>query len=63
MFELVEMTQELRQAVASNKSPAELKALSRKDNKITLQQEGLRLVVEGKTSLEELQRVFQPKKA
>jgi type IV pilus assembly protein PilB len=63
MFELVEMTQPMRQALASGKSPADLKALSRKENKISLQQEGLRLVVEGKTSLEELQRVFQPKKA
>jgi type II secretory ATPase GspE/PulE/Tfp pilus assembly ATPase PilB-like protein len=29
---------------------------------ITLQHEGLKLVVAGKTSLEELQRIFQPKK-
>ncbi len=29
---------------------------------ITLQHEGLKLVVQGKTSLEELQRIFQPKK-
>jgi type II secretory ATPase GspE/PulE/Tfp pilus assembly ATPase PilB-like protein len=63
MFELVEMTEGIRQAVAAGKGPAELKALSRKENKITLQQEGLKLVVAGKTSLEELQRVFQPKKA
>ncbi len=63
MFELVEMNEELRQAVTAGKSPAELKAISRKANKFSLHQEGLKLVVEGKTSLEELQRVFQPKKA
>jgi type II secretory ATPase GspE/PulE/Tfp pilus assembly ATPase PilB-like protein len=63
MFEVVEMTEGIRQLVAAGKGPAELKVLSRKENKITLQQEGLKLVVAGKTSLEELQRVFQPKKA
>jgi type IV pilus assembly protein PilB len=62
MFELVEMTEGMRQLVAAGKGPADLKALARKENKFGLQQEGLKLVVEGKTSLEELQRVFQPKK-
>jgi type II secretory ATPase GspE/PulE/Tfp pilus assembly ATPase PilB-like protein len=62
MFELVEMTEGMRQLVAAGKGPADFKALARKENKISLQQEGLKLVVEGKTSLEELQRVFQPKK-
>jgi type IV pilus assembly protein PilB len=63
MFELVEMTEGMRKLVAEGKGPAELKALSRKESKFTLQHEGLKLVVEGKTSLEELQRIFQPKKA
>ncbi len=62
MFELVEMTEGIRQLVAAGKGLPDIKALSRKENKITFQQEGLKLVVEGKTSLEELQRVFQPKK-
>ncbi len=62
LFELVEMTEGMRQLVAAGKGPPELKALSRKESKFSLQQEGLKLVVEGKTSLEELQRVFQPKK-
>jgi type II secretory ATPase GspE/PulE/Tfp pilus assembly ATPase PilB-like protein len=52
----------MRKLVAAGKGPPELKAASRKENKFTFQQEGLRLVVEGKTSLEELQRVFQAKK-
>ncbi|HEV8001377.1 MAG TPA: ATPase, T2SS/T4P/T4SS family [Planctomycetaceae bacterium] len=63
MFELVEITEGMRQLVAAGKGAPELKALSRKEGKISLQQEGLKLVVEGKTSLEELQRVFQPRKA
>jgi type II secretory ATPase GspE/PulE/Tfp pilus assembly ATPase PilB-like protein len=63
LFELVEMSEALRKLVAAGKGVAELKAQSRKDSKITFQHEGLNLVVEGKTSLEELQRVFQPKKA
>ncbi len=62
MFELVEITEAMRQAVAAGKGPADLKTLSKKENKFSLHQEGLKLVVEGKTSLEELQRVFQPKK-
>jgi type II secretory ATPase GspE/PulE/Tfp pilus assembly ATPase PilB-like protein len=62
MFELVEITETMRQAVAAGKGPADLKVLSRKEGKFSLHQEGLKLVIEGKTSLEELQRVFQPKK-
>jgi type IV pilus assembly protein PilB len=62
MFELIEITEAMRQAVAAGKGPADLKTLSRKESKFSLHQEGLKLVIEGKTSLEELQRVFQPKK-
>lgn len=62
LFELVVMSEGLRKLVAGGANAAELKAQARKDNMITLQQEGLKLVVEGKTSLEELQRIFQPKK-
>ena len=63
MFELVELTEGMRQLVAAGKGAPELKAQSRKEGKQSLQQDGLKLVIEGKTSLEELQRVFQPKKA
>jgi type II secretory ATPase GspE/PulE/Tfp pilus assembly ATPase PilB-like protein len=63
MFELIQMTPAMRELVAAGKGAAELKAQSRKEDNISLQHEGLKLVVEGKTSLEELQRVFQPKKA
>jgi type II secretory ATPase GspE/PulE/Tfp pilus assembly ATPase PilB-like protein len=59
MFEYIEMTDSMRKLVAAGKPPAELKAQARKENMPTLQQDGLRLVAEGKTSLEELQRVFK----
>lgn len=62
IFELAEMTEGLRKLVAAGANPQEIKAQARKDNMITLQQEGLKLVVQGKTALEELQRIFQPKK-
>ena len=53
------MTEDLRRLVAAGAGPPEIKAQARKDDMITLQHEGLKLVVEGKTSLEELQRIFQ----
>jgi type II secretory ATPase GspE/PulE/Tfp pilus assembly ATPase PilB-like protein len=62
MFELIEMTEGIRKLVAEGANPQLIKSQARKDNMMTLQQEGLKLVVEGKTSLEELQRVFQPRK-
>lgn len=62
IFELAEMSEELRKLVAAGAGSQEIKAQARKDNMITLQHEGLKLVVQGKTSLEELQRIFQPKK-
>jgi type II secretory ATPase GspE/PulE/Tfp pilus assembly ATPase PilB-like protein len=62
IFELGQMTDDLRKLVASGAGAQEIKAQARKDNMITLQHEGLKLVVQGKTSLEELQRIFQPKK-
>ena len=37
-----------------------LKAAARKEGMLTFHKDGLRLVAEGKTSLEELQRIFKP---
>ncbi len=62
MFELAEITEGLRKVVTSGAGSAEFKAQARKETMITLQQEGLKLVVAGKTSLEELQRIFLPRK-
>ncbi|HEX4072200.1 MAG TPA: ATPase, T2SS/T4P/T4SS family [Planctomycetaceae bacterium] len=62
IFELAEMTEELRKLVTAGAGVQDLKVQARKDKMMTFQQEGLKLVVAGKTSLEELQRIFQPKK-
>lgn len=60
MFEFLEMTEGMQQVIASKPDAAAIRAQMKKDKMTTLQQDGLRLVAEGKTSLEELQRVFKP---
>jgi type IV pilus assembly protein PilB len=60
MFELLEMTDGMREVIAGKPDAAAIKAQMKKDKMTTLQQDGLRLVAEGRTSLEELQRVFKP---
>ena len=60
MFEVIDMTAEMKELVLTNPPPPAIKQLARKLGMQTLQQEGLRLVAEGKTSLEELQRAFRP---
>ena len=42
-----------------NATAAQIKELSRSEGGLTFHKDGLRLVAEGKTSLEELQRVFR----
>lgn len=59
MFEFLEMTDEMRALVATKPDAAAIRAQMKKEKMLTLQQDGLRLVAEGKTSLEELQRVFK----
>jgi type IV pilus assembly protein PilB len=60
MFELLEMTDGMRTVIAGKPDAAAIKAQMKKDKMTTLQQDGMRLVAEGRTSLEELQRVFKP---
>lgn len=59
LLEMIEMTDELREAVGNGASAAEIKSLAKSQNMPTHRSEGLRLVGEGVTSLEELQRAFQ----
>ena len=61
MYEMVEMTSELKEYLGTNPPYAAIKTQVRKLGMQTTQKEGLRLVAEGKTSLEELQRVFRGK--
>lgn len=59
MYEFIEMTDGMKQVVASGGDAAAIKQQARTEKMPTLQSDGLRLVAEGKTSLEELQRVFK----
>jgi type IV pilus assembly protein PilB len=60
MYELVEVTDAVRALIAEGlKDPAAFKQLVRKEKMQTLQRDGMRLVLAGKTSLEELQRLFK----
>ena len=59
MIELIEMTDSIKQLVAQGATVAAVNAQARKEKMQTVQQDGLRLIAEGKTSLEELQRVFR----
>ena len=59
LFELIEMSDAMRELVAANSDVAEIKKLARSDGMMTMQSSGLGLVAKGKTSLEELQRVFK----
>ena len=60
MFELLEMTDGMRELLSSKPDAAAIRSQMKKDKMTTLQQDGMRLVAEGRTSLEELQRVFKP---
>ena len=60
MFELLEMSDGMKQVITTKPDAASIRSQMKKDKMTTLQQDGLRLVAEGRTSLEELQRVFKP---
>lgn len=60
MFEVLEMSSGMKDLVASDApNAASIRAQMKRDKMTTLQHDGLRLVAEGKTSLEELQRIFK----
>jgi type IV pilus assembly protein PilB len=59
MFELLESTEGMREVIAGKPDANAIRSQMRKDKMTGLQQDGLRLVAEGRTSLEELQRVFK----
>lgn len=60
MFEFLEATDGMREVIAQKPDAAAIRAQMKKEKMTMLQQDGLRLVAEGRTSLEELQRVFKP---
>ena len=59
MMETIIMTDPLRKLIAEGAPVDKLKEKARAEGCLTFHKDGLRLVAEGKTSLEELQRVFK----
>lgn len=59
MLEIIVVNDEMRALIKSGAAPDQIKSLMRSAGMQTLHKDGLRLVAEGKTSLEELQRVFK----
>lgn len=62
LFEVLEVTEEMKALIASGADATKLKAQAKKEGMQSFQKDGLAAVAEGKTSLEELQRVFQQQK-
>jgi type IV pilus assembly protein PilB len=60
MFELLEVTEGMKKLILAQADAAAIREQMKKEKMTRLQGDGLRLVAEGKTSLEELKRVFQP---
>ncbi|MDB4614502.1 ATPase, T2SS/T4P/T4SS family [bacterium] len=58
MFELVEVTEGMQQVILQGADETDVKRQAAEDGMTTLQKDGLRLVADGTTSLEEMQRVF-----
>lgn len=59
IFELLEMTPGMKDVVRAGSSPQQIRQQMKADGMQLFQKEALRLVAEGVTSLEEVQRVFQ----
>lgn len=59
MYEMIEINDEIKQLLQREPTPAQIKAAAKNLGMQTLQADAVRLVGEGKTSLEELQRVFR----
>lgn len=60
VYELMENTAEMQQVISSNFSPEAIREQMKAEGQLTLQKDALRLVLEGKTSLEEVQKAFSP---
>jgi type II secretory ATPase GspE/PulE/Tfp pilus assembly ATPase PilB-like protein len=59
-FEMFEMTDAMKEVIAHGASPEAIRNQMIADGQTTLQKDAIRLVAEGKTSLEEVQRTFNP---
>jgi type IV pilus assembly protein PilB len=62
LIEAIEVTDSVKEAIIAGGDAAAIKAAARKEKMQSFNSDGLRLVAAGKTSIEELQRVFKPTK-
>ena len=60
MVEFIENTEAMKKIIEAGADPAKLREQAKKDRMQSWQSDGMRMVAAGKTSLEELQRVFKP---
>jgi len=60
MVEFIEINDAMKQIIEAGADPAKIREQAKKDRMQSWQSDGMRLVAAGKTSLEELQRVFKP---
>lgn len=59
-FEMLEMTDTMKEVFAAGAAPEAIRRQMTTDGQTTLQKDAIRLVAAGKTSLEEIQRTFNP---
>ena len=59
VYELLVVTEEIREQIRDKGSATHIKKLARRNGMLHLHEEGLRLVIRGTTSIEELQRVVK----
>ncbi|MDA0588841.1 MAG: ATPase, T2SS/T4P/T4SS family [Planctomycetota bacterium] len=60
IFEMVEVTDGMKEVIAAGADPVAIKNKVREEKQLTMQMDALRLVADGTTGLEELQRAFRP---
>lgn len=60
MVEFIEVTPDIKEIIEAGADPAKLREQAKKERMQSCQSDGMRMVAAGKTSLEELQRVFKP---
>lgn len=60
MLEYIVVSDGIKQLIRAKAAADQIKAQARKEGMLTFHKDGLRLAAEGKTSLEELQRIFKP---
>jgi type II secretory ATPase GspE/PulE/Tfp pilus assembly ATPase PilB-like protein len=60
IFEMITMSDGLREVIMGGGDADAIRALAKKEKMLTFQIDALRLVADGTTGLEELQRVFKP---